>query len=60
MEKPWRECKPKVSPKPLFKFGNNPKQALHARNSFKNKGKEGREKNTKKKISRAKRALKMK
>ena len=37
MEKPCWKCTPKASPKALFNFVNNPKQPLHARNSFKNK-----------------------
>ena len=35
MEKPYRKCAPKASPKAISV--NNRKQALHARNSFKNK-----------------------
>ena len=37
MEKSNRECAPKASPRPFFILVNNPKQSLHARNSFKNK-----------------------
>ena len=37
MEKSCRKCVTKASPRPLFNFGNNPKQPLHARNLFKNK-----------------------
>ena len=38
MEKSCRKCVPKASRRPPFNFGNpNPKQPLHARNSFKSK-----------------------
>ena len=37
MEKSCRKCAPKASPRTLFILVNNPKQSLHARNSFKNK-----------------------
>ena len=37
MEKSCRKCTPKDRSRPLFNFGNNPKQPLNARNSFKNK-----------------------
>ena len=36
MEKSYRKCAQKASPRPLFNFGKYPKQPLHARNSFKN------------------------
>ena len=35
MEKSCRKCAPKASSRPLFNLVNNPKQTLHARNSFK-------------------------
>ena len=34
--KSCRKCAPNASPRPLFILVNNPKQPLHARNSFKN------------------------
>ena len=37
MEKSNREGAPKAGPRPFFILVNNPKQSLHARNSFKNK-----------------------
>ena len=37
MEKSCRKYAPKASPRPLFNSGKNPKQPLHARNSFRNK-----------------------
>ena len=37
MEKSSRKCPPKARARPLFNFGKNSKQPLHARNSFKNK-----------------------
>ena len=33
----WWKYAPKAIPRPLFILMNNPKQPLHARNSFKNK-----------------------
>ena len=33
MEKSCRNCASKASPRPLFYFGKQPKQPLHARNS---------------------------
>ena len=35
MEKSYRKYAPKGSPRPLFYFGKQPKQPLHAWNSFK-------------------------
>ena len=35
--KPCRKSAPKASPRPLFNFAKNPKQPLHATNSFKTK-----------------------
>ena len=35
MEKSYRKCIPKASPDPFLILVNNPKQPLHARNSFK-------------------------
>ena len=35
--KSCRKCAPKASPRSLFNLVMNPKQLLHARNSFKNK-----------------------
>ena len=37
MEKSCRKCAPKASLDPIFILVNNPKQPLHAGNSFKNK-----------------------
>ena len=37
MEKSCRKYAPKASPRPLFYFGKQPKTAIAARNSFKNK-----------------------
>ena len=37
MERSCRKCAPKASPRPLLILVNNPKQSLHARNSFRNK-----------------------
>ena len=31
MEKSYRKCVPKASPRPFLIFANNPKQPLHAR-----------------------------
>ena len=36
MVKSCRKCAPKASPRAFFNFGKNPKQPLHARNSFEN------------------------
>ena len=36
MKKSYRKCVPKASPGPLFYYGKQPKQPLHARNYFKN------------------------
>ena len=35
--KSYRKCEPKASPRPFLILVNNPKQSLHAINSFKNK-----------------------
>ena len=37
MEKLFRKCALKASPRSIFNFGKNPKQPLHARNSFENR-----------------------
>ena len=37
MKKSCRKCAPKANPKPIFNFGNNPKQPFHTRNSFEDK-----------------------
>ena len=37
MQKLWRKCAAKFGHGPLFNFGNNPKQPLHAKNYFENK-----------------------
>ena len=37
MQKPYRKCAPKASPRLLFILVNNPKQPLNARSSFKNR-----------------------
>ena len=37
MEKSSRKCVTKASPRLLYNLVNNPKQPLHARNSFKSK-----------------------
>ena len=38
MEKSWRKCaRNALAPDPFFILVNNPKQPLHAKNSFKNK-----------------------
>ena len=42
MEKSCRKCTPKAGHRPLFNFGKNPKQPLHARNSLKIKHSERR------------------
>ena len=35
--KSCKKCAPKAFPRPIFNLVNNPKQSLHARNSFENK-----------------------
>ena len=37
MEKSYRKCVPKASPRSLLILLNNPKQSLHVRNYFENK-----------------------